>query len=343
MTHPSPCAPLPHHRLARLSPRYRWWRPLVGTLVFVVLYVAATGLLDAVTSALGTRRGYPKNPDGSVDFGPVSGTALDLLFIAVAIPVVLLVVRWIGRRPAGSVSSVTGRLRWRWLALCLLTAAPVFALMSGAGFLLPDGADQGDRWAGWAVFGPALAMLVVLVPLQTAAEEYVFRGWLTQTFGAYLRSPWCAFLPQAVLFAAAHGWGTPWGFADLVVFGAAGGWLTWRTGGLEASVALHAVTNLFAFGISAAVVGGLDTDDTAADAAWQLVALDVVSIALYTAAVAWLLRRRTLDRTAPAPPQPTPAVPPSGYGLLPGAPVPPPWPEQGAPFPPGRPGGSGRG
>ncbi|MFG2356306.1 CPBP family intramembrane glutamic endopeptidase [Streptomyces sp. NPDC048521] len=358
MTHAPVPEPLPYHRLARLSTRYRWWRPLVGTLVVVVLYVIGVLVLDVVTSAVGTSRGYPEDADGAVEFGPVPGTAVDLLMLAAAIPVVLLAVRWIGRRPAGTISSVAGRVRWRWLVRCVLMAVPIVVLTTGAMLLLPADGEPEPHWAGWSVFGPALAMLVVLVPLQAAAEEYVFRGWLTQTVGAFLRSPWVAFPPQAVLFAAAHGWGTPWGFADLVVFGAAAGWLTWRTGGREASIGLHTVNNLLAFGLAAAVVGGLDSDETAADAAWDVVALDVVGIVLYTAAVAWWLRRRPLDRTAPAPlppvPQPAYAVPYGPYPgtpvpqswagrQVPGVPVPPPWAERPAPGPYGPPGHPGAG
>ncbi|MFE1883537.1 CPBP family intramembrane glutamic endopeptidase [Streptomyces diastatochromogenes] len=220
---------------------------------------------------------------------------------------------------------MTGRLRWRWLTLCVLTALPIVALAMGGMLLLPADGDEEFQWAGWVVFGPALAMLVVLVPLQAAAEEYVFRGWLTQAVGAFVRSPWFAFLPQAVLFAAAHGWGTPWGFTDLVVFGVAAGWLTWRSGGLEASIGLHTVNNLLAFAGSAATVDGLKSDETAADAPWSLVALDVTSIALYTAAVVWLLRRRPQARTAPAPlpPGPPPAFA-TPYAPVTGIPAAPP-------------------
>ncbi|MGW1604897.1 CPBP family glutamic-type intramembrane protease [Streptomyces eurythermus] len=330
MTQPPLAEQLPYHRLARIAPRYQWWRPLLGTLVVAVGYVLAVLVLMLCSLVLGLALGYSQDADGWPEFGPVPGTALDLLSIAVGIPVLLLTVRWIGRRPAGTVSSVTGRLRGRWLGLCVLTAVPVLALSMGAMFLLPsDGGDAESQWVGWPAFGRALAMLVVLVPLQAAAEEYVFRGWLTQTAGAFLRSPWAALVPQAVLFAAAHGWGTPWGFADLLVFGVCAGWLTWRTGGLEASIALHAVNNLFAFGVSAAVVDGLASDETAADAGWQTVVLDVAGILLYTAAVTWWLRRRRLERTAPAP---LPPVHPYGavpgqwpvhpYGVLPGhAPV----------------------
>ncbi|MFF3378618.1 CPBP family intramembrane glutamic endopeptidase [Streptomyces sp. NPDC002680] len=308
MTNPLPEL-LPYHRMARASVRHRWWRPLLGTGFVVVACVVVAGLLYGVVDALGAAKRYPEGPDGTVEFGPVTGTALDLLAIASALPVVLLAVRWIGRRPAGTVSSVTGGLRWRWLGLCVLAALPILAVTTGAMFLLPMDDAEPTRWAGWEVFGPALAMLVVLVPLQAAAEEYVFRGWLTQAVGGFLRSPWWALVPQAVLFAAAHGWGTPWGFADLTVFAIVAGWLTVRTGGLEAAIGLHAVNNLLAFGVSAAIVDGLKTDDTAADAPWQLVAVDLTGIALYTAAVLWLARRRTPTRTVPAPVPVPPPLP----------------------------------
>ncbi|MEU6177479.1 DUF6223 family protein [Streptomyces coeruleorubidus] len=102
-------------------------------------------------------------------------------------------------------------------------------------------------------------------------------GWLTQAVGAFFRSPWFAVIPQAVLFAAAHGWGTKWGFIGLLVFGGVCGWLTIRTGGLEAAVALHALNNLLAFGVAAAFVDGLSSDETAADSPWQLALVDVAT------------------------------------------------------------------
>ncbi|MFD5269688.1 CPBP family intramembrane glutamic endopeptidase [Streptomyces sp. NPDC058335] len=319
--------PLGYHRLARISARHRWWRPVLGTLFVAVAYTVTVGLLYALVSAVGVARGHREGPDGTVEFGPVTTTAVDLTMLAVAIPLVLLAVRWIGRRPAGTVSSVTGGLRWRWLGLCLLAALPILAVTAGAMLLLPAEDGPSEQWAGWEVFGPALAMLVLLVPLQAAAEEYVFRGWLTQAVGAFLRSPWPAIVPQAVLFAAAHGWGTPWGFADLVVFGAVAGWLTVRTGGLEAAIGLHAVNNLLAFAAAASVVDGLKSDDTAADAPWELVALDLTGVALYTAAVLWLARRHRPARSAPAPLPPVPApFPPAPAGHahapVPGFPVP---------------------
>ncbi|OIJ88398.1 hypothetical protein BIV24_22835 [Streptomyces colonosanans] len=291
--------------MARYTAFHRWWRPLLGTLMLVCGSLLVTVFLYILADLLGRAAGYPELPDGDVDFGPILGTALDLAFIALDLPLVLLAVRWVGRRPAGTVSSVTGRPRWRWLAWCLLAAVPAMVLLPVVSIFLPDeqgGAGTADVWVGWQTFLLSLAMLAALVPLQAAAEEYVFRGWLLQATGSFVRYPWFAVLPQAVLFAAAHGWGTAWGFADLVFFGLVAGWLTIRTGGLEASVALHVMNNLLAFGLSAAFVDGLASDDTAADAPWQLAVADMSTVLVYAAIVLWLARRRSpLNVSRPAP------------------------------------------
>jgi uncharacterized membrane protein (UPF0136 family) len=77
------------------------------------------------------------------------------------------------------------------------------------------------------------------------------------------------------------------------------GALTIRTGGLEAAIALHVLNNLLAFGISAAVVDGLSSDDTAADAPWQLAIADMASVLLFAAIVLRLARSRPPQRLSP--------------------------------------------
>ncbi|MER5362640.1 type II CAAX endopeptidase family protein [Streptomyces sp. NPDC002785] len=299
-----------YHRMGRCAGRQRWWRPALGTVLFVPSWIVIVLLLYAFSYALGTAAGYPELPDGGVDLGPLGNMALDLTYIAIALPLILLAVRWTERRPAGTLSSVTGRLRLRWLARCLLAALLPVALLALSTVLLPDDGSasaESAAWIGWRPFLTSLAVLAVFVPVQAAAEEYVFRGWLTQAVGTFLRSPWLAVLPQAALFATAHGWGTTWGFIDLLLFGLVAGWLTNRTGGLEASIALHVLNNLLAFGVSAAVVDGLSSDDTAADAPWQLALADMATVLLYAAIVLRMTRRHRPQRLAP--PMATPSAP----------------------------------
>ncbi|MFJ4567325.1 lysostaphin resistance A-like protein [Streptomyces caelestis] len=299
--------------------RHRWWRPVLGTLLALGVYVVLVVLLIALSYGFGAAAGLRELPEGGHDFGPLVNTALDLTFIAAALPLMLLAVWWPGRRPPGTLSSVDGRLRWRWLVRCLLVAVLPVALLAVSAVFLPDGGSGSGEsvvWVGWRSFLTSLVVLAVFVPVQAAAEEYVFRGWLTQAVGAFVRSPWFAVIPQAVLFAAAHGWGTRWGFLGLLVFGLVCGGLTIRTGGLEAAVALHALNNLMAFGIAAAIVDGLSSDETAADSAWQLALVDMATTLLYAALVLWLARRHRPQRLSPpvseSAPPPWDVRPPAG-------------------------------
>ncbi|GGW91971.1 CPBP family intramembrane glutamic endopeptidase [Streptomyces lomondensis] len=296
---------VPYHRLDRATGRHRWWRPLVGSLLVLGGYVVLVMALVVASYVVGAMAGLPELPDGGVDLGPLGNTAIELISLAIALPLVLLAVLWPGRRPVGTVSSVAGRLRAGWLGRCLLAAVLPLTLLTVTAFLLPGSSEGSDVWVGWGSFLVSLAVLAALVPLQAAAEEYVFRGWLTQAVGAFVRSPWLAVVPQAVLFAAAHGWGTRWGFAGLLVSGLVSGLLTIRTGGLEAAIALHVLNNLLAFGASAAVVGGLSSDETAADAPLSLALAAVAADLLYAGIVLWLARRHRPQRlwtpaTAPA-------------------------------------------
>ncbi|WP_432993898.1 lysostaphin resistance A-like protein [Dactylosporangium sp. CA-233914] len=288
--------PIEFHRLARTD-AYRWWRPPLGTLLLLVVGLIGMVAVYTASEGIAAIAGRPADADGVHSWGDAGDTAVYLFALALLIPCVLAAARWVQRRPAGTVSSVQARLRWGWLGVCGLAAAPTLALMYAADALLIPGDGLSGDWVGPGRFALTMLPLLLLVPLQSAAEEYVCRGWLLQAVGAYVRRPWLPIAVQALAFAAAHGWGTAWGFADLVLFGATAGWLTVRTGGLEAAIALHVVNNLVSFALSAAT-GDLGSDGTATDSPWQILAIDVVLLPAYAAAIAWLARRRNLVTTA---------------------------------------------
>lgn len=293
---------------------HRWWRPVAGT-VFIVVCGAVLALLGFLTiTAAAAVAGRPGDADGVPTFGPLSDLAVGFLMIAVLLPVILLAARWVQRRPAGTLSSVTGRLRWRWLLTCLPVAFGAIVVFLGGGLSLAiaTGVDAGldDALAGWGPFAVSLLVLLVVVPPQAAAEEYLTRGWLLQGVGAWFRGPWVPIALQAVVFAALHGWGTPWGFADLLVFGVIAGWLTVRTGGLEAAIALHVMNNVVS-SVIAAAFNDLTADETAADMPWQLAVIDVPVLLAYAATILWLARRRAIATLTPTAPVEPPVLPPT--------------------------------
>ncbi|HEU4947090.1 MAG TPA: CPBP family intramembrane glutamic endopeptidase [Kribbella sp.] len=311
---------VPFHQLARTA-LHRWWRPPVGTLFLLAVgFLTTSGVLIAwgivhlrVTGDLPDTQGDQIFPD------PTEDLAATLVILGALIPVVLLTVWVVQRRPAGSVISVLNRLRWRWLLACCLPALGYLAVSYGLSLALDsviatDETDPG-AWVGWEQFVVPALVILLLVPFQSAAEELVFRGWLVQAIGAYapapvdgnglaqtvralLRSPWPALVISSVLFVSAHGY-TGWAMADIFLFAMTIGWLTIRTGGVEAAIALHALNNIPAFLLPAAV-GRLDSWADQGGAHWSILAVDIPALAFYAISVQWLAGRRQLDRLTPA-------------------------------------------
>ncbi len=250
-----------YDRLARRG-FHRWWTPPLAALAALIGVAVVAIATYAVAGIVGALSGRRFDDELMHHWGPVGDTMLLLVSLALLTPLAMVLARLVQRRPAGSVSSVTGRIRWRWMAICFGIALPLPVLL---GIVMVIGADADVIDPGrLAVIAAAL---VVLVPLQAAGEEYLCRGFLLQTFGAYHR--WVGIVVSALVFALLHGFGTWSGMIALTVSGVVWALLTIFSGGLEAAVAAHASSNLMVF-LSLAATGGLDVvdDASAADADW---------------------------------------------------------------------------
>jgi membrane protease YdiL (CAAX protease family) len=309
----------PYHRLARTA-KHAWWRPIVGTLFLAAAaFFLTAGVAIAWTIVHTLITGETPEPSGTDLFpSATENLAMTLVMLGVLTPAVAFTVWLVQRRPAWSVASVLNRIRWRWLLVCLLPGLGYILLSYVLGILVdlilpnedPTVGDDGS-WVGWSAFVVPALVIVFLVPFQSAAEEFLFRGWLIQAIGAYgpdrvdgrapwlksvLRTPWPGIVISGAVFVAAHGY-TGWAMADIFLFAVTIGWLTIRTGGLESGIALHAMNNLFAFLLPAAT-GGLDGWADQGGAPWTLLAIDVPCLAAYAAAVVWLSKRNRIARVS---------------------------------------------
>jgi hypothetical protein len=108
----------------------------------------------------------------------LGNTVFALGAIALGLPVIALAARSVQHRGLGTLSSVRGRLRLRWLAPCVAVAAVLCVVQVVADLLIAatrGGAGQeggAAAWPGAGLFAKAMVLLLILVPLQSAAEEY---------------------------------------------------------------------------------------------------------------------------------------------------------------------------
>lgn len=298
----------PFHRLGRTTSRYRWWRPVLGTVIVLV----AAWLYDDVPAFI-VRTVLGHTGDLPV-LRHVTDITLSLAGAALTLPLVLGVTRILGARPAATLFSVTGRIRWRWLSTCLLVAAPVVLAIPVTAVVLILAGTHHPVPAAAATVPPlswatpiSLVVLIAVGALASAAEETLSRGWLLQAAGSFARNPWPAIVVPALLLSALDLLGgqeaNTWGITGLLLHAVIAGWLTVRTGGLEAAVALHVAYNCLPaiMAVLRATDRTTDPDATVAFAHWQLVAAQTAGFVIYAAIIVRLSRRR-VTATAPAAP-----------------------------------------
>jgi membrane protease YdiL (CAAX protease family) len=244
-----PTEPRPYHQMLR-GPLFRWWKPVLTLLLAVALYIPLVVLSLVPLVVVGVATGASDLGLLGFDVKNLSPTA----FVVVNLSLIALILVsglsiWIVHqiRPR-YLSSVAGGIRWRWLARCALIVLPLWLAYLALGLLVvpPDSA----RPAQWL---PLLIIVLTMTPFQAAGEEYLFRGWLMQNIGAYFSRPIIGLVVSVVVstvaFSAAHGSPDPWILGTIGCFSVVAGLATYRTGGLEAGIAMHAVNNVLSFGV----------------------------------------------------------------------------------------------
>lgn len=292
---------LPYHRLALADRNHAWWMPLIEGLVLIALYL----VLSVIFLVIMALAAPDLDTSDLLDGDQMKPLTFFILFASVALlfPTAILARLVLGPRPLGLLFSVTGRIRWRWLLTSLGVAAGIFV----AAMVVELVIQWTTTGEGWEVvplpsFWLLILMIVTVVPVQCAAEELVFRGYLAQMIGRWLKNPAWAILLPVPLFVLGHMYDV-WGQASVGVMAVAMGLVTWRTGGLESAIAIHMVNNMFVSLMAS--LGLADMNDTTG-APMDLVTTVAIN-GVFVALIFWLVKRnpdlqttRTVITTPPA-------------------------------------------
>lgn len=299
---------LGYHLVHRLG-RGGAWRPVLGVVLLTVGVFALAPLLwqlPYVAWLLATGQPVAEGVDRVLDLGDPTplGLAYVNLVLATAIPITWLLTRWLhGLRP-GWLSSVAGRIRWRFLLACLgISVVALVATVVVSAFVPQQGGTEmatepNDFTRTTRDF---LLVVLLLTPLQAAGEEFAFRGYLQQAFGGLFGSRAFAVGLSALLFALAHGLGQSWPiFVDRLAFGLVAGTLVILTGGLEAGIAMHVLNNFLAFGLALAFTDMASTLSPTGGSWWSLPGTLTQSL-VYLVLATWTARSMGLSTTVRGP------------------------------------------
>lgn len=176
----------------------------------------------------------------------IFATLASLGMIALVIPPLWLVMRFLHKRPLRSLISPSLAInwsQWRTGAFIVLVIGGISAAITFATTEVTQQMPLGT-WLMWLV--PALALLF----LQTTAEELFFRGYLLQQLAARFKSRWIWWVLPALIFGSLHYNPTIFGdnawfvVAATALMGLILADITTRFGSISAAMGLHFANNL---------------------------------------------------------------------------------------------------
>ncbi|MER6943804.1 CPBP family intramembrane glutamic endopeptidase [Nonomuraea sp. NPDC000554] len=290
---PRPIPPgIPYHRVLAGEKR-RIGRGILALVLLLVGLFGFGGVLSALGSAIDQAQGRVSPIAGGTEFTPIFHAA-NLISIALMIPWSMFIQRWLYGVKGASLHSVLSAFRPAVFGRAVLTLVPIWVLYMTVFFLLSPYTKGSWR------FSDLIAVLVItllLTPLQSAGEEYGYRGVAFRVAASWGRGPRTAMLlglaVSSVLFAAIHMSTDPWLNVYYLTLGVTFGLITWRTGGLETSVVIHAANNTLAYLLGIVTHADLLAGSDRSAGVGSIVMLIPCVLLVAITAVIWARTRRT--------------------------------------------------
>ncbi len=176
----------------------------------------------------------------------------------------LLLVKYLHKQSFKMLTTSRKKIDWKrfWFAF-LFWGLISSGMMLVDYFMAPEGYELNFKLGKFLVL---CVIAILLVPLQTSFEEYLFRGYLMQGIGVLVKNKWFPLLFTSVLFGLLH-IANPeiekLGYILLVYYIGTGlflGIMTLMDEGLELALGFHAANNLFTALLVTADWTALQTD-----------------------------------------------------------------------------------
>ena len=225
-----------------------FWTYLLGSFVIIIFtFIGQLPLTFFLTGdALAASGGDPLLALRNLD----KNLQLFLLMIPFAIGFLglLLVVKKLNERSLLSISSSRKALDWQRILFAFMVWGGASIVLIFSDYMISPESYQ------WNFDLKAFVLLfligVVLIPIQTSLEEYIFRGYLMQGFGTLFRNRWAPLLMTSLVFGSLHIFNPEvekLGYGLLVYYIGTGlflGVLTLMDQGIELALGFHAANNL---------------------------------------------------------------------------------------------------
>lgn len=233
--------------------KHNWWLYIAGLAIIIIVFVLGQIPYTIILIAKAVEMGLDlQKMDLNQTMGLLESNLnlfLMLLSYAAGFLGVLFVAKTLHKQSIRSLTTSRSKIDWKrfWFAF-------LFWGIISSGLVLVDHYMSPENYVFNFKLVPFLilaAIAIILVPLQTSFEEYLFRGYLMQGIGVLCKNRWVPLIITSSLFGLLH-IANPeiekLGYILLVHYIGTGfflGIITLMDDGLELALGFHAANNLF--------------------------------------------------------------------------------------------------
>jgi len=236
-----------------------WWFYLLGIFAAFLGYVLfqlimMVPLMSAAMSNGASLNDIMKNPNMifNPDVTGINRSALLAIMMGMFVATLLffwLAVRFLQKKPMPSLITGFENIRWSRYFFAFGVWASLLIIITLVGyFTAPQDFEINFDFGKFVVL---LLVAVIFIPIQTATEEIIFRGYLMQGFGQAFKNAWMPLIITSVLFGLMHASNPEAKAHGLLImmpyyifFGSFLGMLTLLDEGLELAMGIHCANNL---------------------------------------------------------------------------------------------------
>ena len=230
----------------------RFWKYICG---FAVNYGSASFfgqmplLVGLLYETIASGKPYPTNNDAIMRFfEPNLMLFLILISFAFTLLGVYFVIRYLHNQTMLSLTTSRAKVDWNRVFFSFSIWA-IFTILSTVAFYF---SSPNDFVINFKPIPFAILVIIgtVLIPIQTSAEEYVFRGYLMQGFATLVKNKWFPLVMTSVIFGLMHLSNPEVSKMGNIIFvyyigtGLLLGIMTLMDEGMELALGFHAANNL---------------------------------------------------------------------------------------------------
>jgi len=230
-----------------------WWRYLVGAFIVFVAWQFIGMIPLAIVigvKVIGTGEIPTDIPQMVTLLGSNLFLLLMLLSFAIGLVGLLFTTKFLHKQSFKHLTTTRKKIDWKrfWFVFLLWGFVSSGFVLLDYFFFTPEDYVLNFKLQPFLIL---CAIAILLVPLQTSFEEYLFRGYLMQGFGVILKNKWAPLLITSIGFGLLH-IANPevekLGYVIMVYYIGTGlflGIMTLMDEGLELALGFHAANNLF--------------------------------------------------------------------------------------------------